>query len=480
MLYFCYMNKWTTTLIIALVTFATIGLMIIQVYWIKDAVKVKQAVFFRDLNQAMHQVVFELDKMRLQDRVARQSKFYQQREKIYDKFDSLNQFIVLDKGTWSSANDFDNWLRKTGRANRALEELTFNFNEQDQGSFFYERKTLIDSLISRELKGKKINTKFEFGVFSPATNSMILQKTGKYPEELLNDSYYFDLVPLGTLYTYPNKLLIHFPNEQSFIVRQLWKLLGISVFLFVVIIFSFSFSMFIINRQKRLSVMKNDFINNMTHEFKTPISTIALACEALKDKDIKKSDIVYNNYIGVINEENKRLGTMAEQILQTAVLDKGQIKLKKTRVNMHDIIQQAVSSKQIAANEKGGLIEMQLKATKPVLNGDKVHLTNVMINLIDNALKYNIEKPHIVINTINNNGSLLIRVQDNGIGISKSNQKKIFEKLYRVPTGNVHNFKGFGLGLNYVKATTELHNGIISVDSEPGSGSTFTIRIPNE
>jgi len=480
MLYFCYMNKWTTTLIIALVTFATIGLMIIQVYWIKDAVKVKQAVFFRDLNQAMHQVVFELDKMRLQDRVARQSKFYQQREKIYDTFDSLNQFIVLDKGTWSSANDFDNWLRKTGRANRALEELTFNFNEQDQGSFFYERKTLIDSLISRELKEKKINTKFEFGVFSPATNSMILQKTGKYPEELLNDSYYFDLVPLGTLYTYPNKLLIHFPNEQSFIVRQLWKLLGISVFLFVVIIFSFSFSMFIINRQKRLSVMKNDFINNMTHEFKTPISTIALACEALKDRDIKKSDIVYNNYIGVINEENKRLGTMAEQILQTAVLDKGQLKLRKTQVNMHDIIQRAVNSKQIAANEKGGLIEIQLKATKPVLNGDKIHLTNVLINLIDNALKYNTEKPHIVINTVNNNGSLLIRVQDNGIGISKSNQKKIFEKLYRVPTGNVHNFKGFGLGLSYVKATTELHNGIISVDSEPGSGSTFTIRIPNE
>jgi len=166
--------------------------------------------------------------------------------------------------------------------------------------------------------------------------------------------------------------------------------------------------------------------------------------------------------------------------LQTAVLDKGQLKLRKTQVNMHDIIQRAVNSKQIAANEKGGLIEIQLKATKPVLNGDKIHLTNVLINLIDNALKYNTEKPHIVINTVNNNGSLLIRVQDNGIGISKSNQKKIFEKLYRVPTGNVHNFKGFGLGLSYVKATTELHNGIISVDSEPGSGSTFTIRIPNE
>lgn len=480
MLYFCFMNKWTTTLIIALVTFATIGLMIIQVYWIQDAVKVKQAVFFRDLEQAMRRVVFELDKMRLQDRVERQSKIFKQRQNLYDTFDSINQFFSIGVGTWSSPNDFDNWLRKTGRANRALEELTFSYTEQEQGGFFYSRKDLIDSLISRELKEKRINTKYEFGVFSPATNSMILQKTGKYPEELLNDSYYFDLSPLGTLFTYPNKLLIHFPNEKSFIVRQLWRLLGISVFLFIVIIFSFSFSMFIINRQKRLSVMKNDFINNMTHEFKTPISTIALACEALKDKDIKKSDIIYNNYIGVINEENKRLGSMAEQILQTAVLDQGQLKLKKAQVNMHDIIQNAVNSKQIAAKEKGGDIEMQLKATKPLMNGDKVHLTNLVVNLIDNALKYNVGTPKVIINTVNNNGLLLIRVQDNGIGISKSNQKKIFEKLYRVPTGNVHNFKGFGLGLSYVKATTELHNGTINVDSEPGKGSTFTIKIPNE
>jgi two-component system phosphate regulon sensor histidine kinase PhoR len=162
------------------------------------------------------------------------------------------------------------------------------------------------------------------------------------------------------------------------------------------------------------------------------------------------------------------------------VLDKGQLRLKLVELNMHDVIHQAVSSKGIAAKERGGTIDLQLKATKPVLIGDKVHLTNLMINLIDNALKYNLNKPHIVINTINKNGSLLIRVQDNGIGISASNQKKIFEKLYRVPTGNVHDFKGFGLGLSYVKATVELHNGMISVDSEPGNGSTFTIGLPNE
>ena len=466
-------------MIITLVTLSTIGLMIIQVYWIQDAVKVKQAVFFRDVNQAMLNVVYELDRMRLQDRVVKQQKFYKQNQSIYDTFDSLNQILYLSMGSWSSQNDFDIWIQNTNRANRALQEISFNYTDQDHGNFLYSKKTMIDSLISHELREKNIRTKFEFGVFSPATNSMVIQKTGEYPEELLNESYYFDLSPLGTLFTYPNKLLIFFPNEQSFIVRQLWKLLGISVFLFVVIIFSFSFSIYIINKQKRLSVMKNDFINNMTHEFKTPISTIALACEALKDKDIQKSEIVYKIYIGVINVENKRLGSMAEQILQTAIIDKGQINLNKVAVDIHDIIERATNSKKIAAEEKGGNIELQLKATKTELVGDRIHLTNVMINLIDNALKYNVNVPRIVIYTINQNGHIFIRVQDNGIGISHSNQKKIFEKLYRVPTGNIHDFKGFGLGLNYVKATTEMHEGKITVDSEPGKGSTFTLQLPN-
>lgn len=473
------MIKRNTGIIITLVTMATIGLMIIQVYWIRDAVKVKQAVFFRDLEHAMHSVVFNLDKLRLQDRIVKQRKFYQQNRTIYETFDSLNQIFMRNMGKRTSIADFNNWLLTTGKASKVIEQLKIDYNEQDQGSFFFSRKDVIDSLISVELKRNKINTKYEFGIYSPASNAMIIQKTGQYPEELINESYFFDLSPLGTLYSYPNKLLIYFPNEQSFIVRQLWKLLGISVFLFLVIIFSFSFSIAIINRQKKLSVMKNDFINNMTHEFKTPISTIALACEALKDKDIQKSEVIYNNYVSVINEENKRLGVMAEQILQTAVLEKGQMNLNFNPVNMHEIIERAVNSKQLLASEKGGTIELQLKATKPDLIGDRTHLTNIMGNLLDNALKYNLHPPKIIINTVNQNGSLLIRVQDNGIGISKSNQKKIFEKLYRVPTGNLHDFKGFGLGLSYVKATTELHNGTISVDSELGKGSTFTIRLPN-
>jgi two-component system phosphate regulon sensor histidine kinase PhoR len=478
--YFCFMNKWVTTLIILLVTFATIGLLIIQVYWIKDAVKVKQAVFLRDVEQAMTNVVFEIDKMRLHDRVIKQQKFFQQNQSFYKVYDSLNRLLTNVAGNITSQSELDNFVFNSNLARNALSHLNYNYPEQEAGIFLFSKKDQIDSLISNELRDHRIRTEYEFGIYNPATNSMILQKTGKYPEELVRESYVFNLSPLGSLYSFPNKLLIFFPNERSFVVQQLWELFTVSVFLFLVIIVSFSFSIYIINRQKRLSVMKNDFVNNMTHEFKTPISTIALACEALKDKDVQKSDIIYNNYVSVISEENHRLSSMAEQILQTAVIEKGQLRLKIVLIDIHDIIQDAVKRKQISAQEKGGNIELQLKATNFFVQGDKIHLTNVIINLIDNALKYNLNQPFLVINTVNNDNSLLIRVKDNGIGISKSNQKKVFEKLYRVPTGNVHDFKGFGLGLSYVKATIELHNGNVSVDSEPGKGSIFTIKLPTK
>ncbi len=451
--------------------------MIIQVYWIQDAVKVKQAVFFRDVNQAMNKVLFELDKVRLHDRVIRQRIFYKENRSIYDTYDSLNQVLLSDFNALASPSEFDQFIRNTNLVNKTLAQLSLSYTEKVPGSSLFEKKDLIDSLIRISLREKQIRTEFEFGIYSPITNSMLLQKTGKYPEELLNESFFYDLSPLGNFITSPSKLLLYFPNERGFIISQLWVLLIVSVFLFLVIIFSFSFSIFIINRQKRLSVMKNDFINNMTHEFKTPISTIALACEALKDNDVKKSESVYNSYVGVINEENGRLSSMAEQILQTAVLDKGQMQLKQVPLNMHDIIAHAAASKQIAAEEKEGQIELQLKADYAQRMGDEIHLTNVILNLLDNALKYNIGKPHVIINTVNKGDNLLIRIQDNGIGISKSNQKKIFDKLYRVPTGNIHNFKGFGLGLNYVKAVVDMHNGQVNVDSEPGKGSTFTIQL---
>lgn len=452
--------------------------MVIQVYWIKDAVQLKHAIFIKDVKQAVNQVVFDLDKIRLEERIIRQRKFYEENKSYFKAYDSISQRLYYDYKNLNNQNDVDVFVENQSLAGKMLNDLTFTYNSQEPGNFYYSKKVIIDSLISKALKKKEIATSFEFGIYSPATNSMILQKTGRYPEKLLNESFVFDLTPLGSLFAYPNKLLIYFPNEKKFIVSQLWQLLAVSVLLFLVIILSFSFSIYTIFRQKRLSIMKNDFINNMTHEFKTPISTIALACEALKDKDIQKTESLYDNYVGVINEENGRLGLMAEQILQTAIIDKGQLKLNISEINMNDIITIAVSSKQMGAENKGGKIEAELKALHSTVMGDNIHLTNIVINLIDNAIKYCIVEPKIVVNTNNSGNMLLIRVKDNGIGISKANRKKIFEKLYRVPTGNIHNFKGFGLGLSYVKAIVDQHDGTISVDSEQGKGSTFTIKLP--
>jgi len=472
------MNKWAYYVFIILVTISTIGLMMIQVYWIRDAVKLKQAIFVKDVDEAITQVVYNLDKLRLEERIKQQKKFYEENQISFHIYDSLNQVMMENFKNINNQTDIDRFLQISNKANKLHRDLNLNYTQRDPGNFYYSKKELINSMIKYSLKKKDIVTTFEYGIYSPATNSMILQKTGEYPEELLNESFVFDLQTLGSLYSYPNNLLIFFPNEKKFILSQLWILLLVSVVLFLVIIVSFSFSIYTIFRQKRLSIMKNDFINNMTHEFKTPISTIALACEALKDSDIQKTESLYDNYLSVISEENGRLGLMSEQILQTAIIDKGQLKLKKADNNMHEIINIAIGSKKMAAESKGGNIKAQLVATHFEVMGDNIHLTNVIINLLDNAIKYCIEAPDIVINTINSGNDILIRIKDNGIGISKSNRKKIFEKLYRVPTGNIHNFKGFGLGLSYVKAIVDQHNGEVSVDSEPGHGSTFTVQLP--
>jgi signal transduction histidine kinase len=216
----------------------------------------------------------------------------------------------------------------------------------------------------------------------------------------------------------------------------------------------------------------------MTHEFKTPVSTISLVCEALMDKDIQKSDELYKSYINVISEENKRLGRLAEMILQSAAIEKGDVQLHKELVDLHEIITDVVKSIGIQVEIKDGQIITQLKATDPALQLDKIHMTNVINNLLDNANKYTPIKPRIVISTKNGDEGIILSVEDNGIGISKSNQKKIFDKLYRVPAGNVHNFKGYGLGLNYVKKIVEEHGGTIKLESELDKGTKFEIYLP--
>jgi two-component system phosphate regulon sensor histidine kinase PhoR len=251
-----------------------------------------------------------------------------------------------------------------------------------------------------------------------------------------------------------------------------------SIILIILIIGAFYFTISTIVRQKKLSEIKSDFINNMTHEFKTPISTISLAGEVLSDKTIVKTPESVEKYLKIIKDENKRLAGLVENVLQAAVLDKGKLKFKIQECDLHQIINDVIQSLNLQIQNKGGVITTELKAQRYSLFADRMHLGNIIYNLIDNALKYSKEAPQIRVSTDSDKDGISISVQDNGIGIRKEDQKKIFETFYRVPTGNIHNVKGFGLGLSYVKAVVEKHGGHVEVQSEPGYGSTFVVYLP--
>lgn len=224
--------------------------------------------------------------------------------------------------------------------------------------------------------------------------------------------------------------------------------------------------------------MKTDFINNMTHEFKTPIATISLASDSILSPSILENQDKIKRFIGIIKQENRRMLGQVEKVLQMAQIEKEDINLKIAPFNLHDVIQDAIVNAELKVQAKGGQILTKLDATHPVIQGDANHIANIINNLLDNAEKYTPENPNITIQTQNVKKGIEIAITDNGIGMSKDAQKLIFERFYRVHTGNIHDVKGFGLGLSYVKAMTEAHGGKVTVQSEPGKGSTFTVFLP--
>lgn len=337
----------------------------------------------------------------------------------------------------------------------------------------------LDSLLRQQLKDKGIGADYVYGIFDPFMNAFFVEGEEKDVEGILASGHKVNLTP-GNVFSQPKFLSIFFPNQNKYLLRTMWLLLTISAMFILVIIFSFSFTVSTIIRQKKVSEIKNDFINNMTHELKTPISTISLACQALSDPDIKTREGIVDNYINVIADENKRLAMVVENVLRTAVMDKGELKLKIIDIDVNEVVDQVLHNMKIQLEQRGGQFITDLKAMHTMVQADKIHLTNVVFNLVDNALKYTEKIPVIKVGTRNESNGVVVYVEDNGIGISKENQKKIFDKLYRVPTGNIHNVKGFGLGLSYVKAIIDKHNGWIKVKSELNKGSRFEILIPHK
>ena len=338
-------------------------------------------------------------------------------------------------------------------------------------------KELLDSLLSYETRLRGINIPYLFGIQNEKSKAFLFSNAYEEKNIILSSRFHIKMFPSDVFNNY-NTLYITFPEESSFVVRKILGTLIASISFIVLISICFVIAILTIFRQKRLSQVTKDFISNMTHELKTPISTVSLTTEALLDPDIQKIPSITNRYLNVIKEENSRLGQQVEKVLQIAQLDKGDFKLKIIQIDVHDIIENVIKNINIQIESKGGEINTFLEAKQTKIQADQVHITNIIFNLLDNANKYSPEKPEIKIQTSNNPHGISISIEDKGRGMSKDNVNKIFDKFYRVPTGNLHDVKGFGLGLSYVKTMIEAHFGTINVKSEFSKGTIFNLTIP--
>ncbi len=339
---------------------------------------------------------------------------------------------------------------------------------------------LLDTLLKKELAESGITLPFEFSVKIQGKEKPLFASTVMTGDDWDKKAYKASLFP-DEIRNYGHYLYIYFPDQKQFVMGKLSAMFAGSGVLIATVMICFYLAVSTILRQKKLSDIKNDFINNMTHEFKTPISTIALASEMAQESsraDTNGASSGVHRYLDIIREENKRLGAHVEKVLQMALLDKGEVKMKGTVVDMHALIEKALKSLSMQIEQRNGHIDFDFDAGEELVRGDEVHLTNVLYNLLDNSIKYSPAVLDIHIKTANTMGGIQIEIADKGMGMSRDHITRIFDKFYRVPTGNLHNIKGFGLGLSYVKKIVEAHGGHVQVKSIPEKGSTFTIWLP--
>lgn len=519
------MKKKFIYILIGVITSALLGLVAIQLYWIDNAVALREDEFSRDVKSALFSVTNKLEKIEALNRV----KIHQKSQQIFNQkakllysmqqttFDTSAYFEengvkyrvneqhqqtangkVYQKTVESVSDNGSEFQMSIGvqggfPINYSAEDSLLNYQQNeklmmldDMLKSIYQtnqyrpilervNKQILDSLLKLELIHRDIKATFQYGVFDYDGNGLLVDSLSNI-NKIRQSNYYAQLFPNDILEA-PHFLSIYFPHQKGYLLKTMWLMLLTSVLLLIIIVLAFTYTIQTIFKQKKLSEIKNDFISNMTHELKTPISTISLACEALSDKDVCANPSTNSNYVNMISQENKRLGLLVESVLKSAMWDK-ELKLKTETFNLHDVISQVTANISIQVENKKGKISKNLSAKRSEINADKVHITNLIYNLLDNANKYTPTNPDIIISTENYKQGILVSVADNGIGIKKENINKIFEKFYRVPTGNVHNVKGFGLGLNYVKALVEKHGGEVQVISEFGVGTTFKVYLP--
>jgi two-component system phosphate regulon sensor histidine kinase PhoR len=534
------MSKQKIVYIIVAMSFALLGLLGLQFYWIINAIKITEDRFKHNIHDVLEAVSRRLETREIlyatRENIEKSRK---QNSKIVMKVDSngtarwkedkvikrrktLSNPILTGNGYEIEVEE-ESIISKTGFArrnkiNNVLETPNFNYeqlypildsidsleyvqNVQQQSYLKYVNKVdmvavvmeylvnferpiesridgcLIDSLLKTEMQGKDIDLDYTFGVLDTRNYEILFCNDVKVKLELLQSGFHARLFP-NDEFAPASYLYIAFPNQTAYLMRDMLWVFGTSIALIGVILACFMVAISTIIRQKKTSQITNDFINNMTHEFKTPVSTISLACEVMQDPDMQNNSRQLNRYLNIIKEENHRLGQQIEKVLQIATLEKSDFKLKIDTLDVHKIIDKVLQNMAIQIENKNGLVETFFHAENAWIEADEVHLTNIIFNLLDNANKYSPQNPDISVSTENVKNGIVITIADKGVGIAKDTITKVFDRFYRVPTGNVHDVKGFGLGLSYVKTMVDAHNGQISVQSELNLGSTFTIFLP--
>ena len=521
------MSKKTIWLVTFGLSLTLLGLFTVQGFWIRNAMRINEQQFNQLINKSLDNVVEELENQEVVYKLKQEMKPYEENkpggnsiinfrsEKLQQSRYSFKQLRQdkeilkiqnFDSLEFSTKMDFFGSQDKGLSSKKSFRLLDGNLEskfiksqlEKNLGTDLSEEKVfvenivnklvqidvdiekrvdkdMIDSLLAQQLKENDVNLDYEFAVtqkdsvvFSSdnyqSQNGHIVYKDQLYPGDLVNKNNYLE---------------VYFNERDKYIFKSMGAMTLISLLLSLIIIVGFALTTHIMFKQKRLSLVKNDFVNNMTHELKTPISTISLASQMLQDNSIPKESKNISQISNIIDDETKRLSCQVEKVLKTALFNKGRIKIKPKELDIHSIIENVVKSFYLQVEQKNGNIHKNLEAENHFAKVDEVHFTNIIFNLLDNAVKYSSENPDIKVETKNYNGELLIAVEDNGLGIRKKDQSKIFEQFYRVPTGNLHDVKGFGLGLNYVKKMVEQHGGNIDLVSEYKKGTRFEITIPS-
>lgn len=532
------MKKQLLILLILLMSTALIGIIAVQLYWIRNAVAVKEAQFDRSVNEAMVSLADKLE-------TNHATKFIT--SKINTIFTDSIGNIFIDKGaksvsisacdddtafSWTTCikdaqemkgkmkkiikknlikgsktisaiinsdnedsnvvvsscceedsftviinSKIENLTKKADKLQNVIQKLVIEYDTSNNDIAQRIVPEKFESILKSELENRDINIPFEYCIFNFGDKSMCIKKSSSYDDNKEKEAYTTNLFP-DDIIEKDVLLKLYFPGKNSHVMRSLSIMLIASIFFTLIILITFAITIIVILRQKKISEIKTDFINNMTHEFKTPIATISVAVDSIDNEKTLHNPPQIKYFTDLIRKENVRMNSQVERVLQMSLIDKNDFSLKLQSVDVHKVISRAIENIYLQVEKRDGKITTSFEAENFILESDEVHLTNIIVNLLDNANKYSANAPEINVITKNANNGISIIIEDKGIGMSKENLSKIFDKFYRVTTGNVHNVKGFGLGLSYVKAIVLAMKGKINAKSELSKGSSFEIWLP--